>query len=164
MLIVFAASVLLGTAMTHTVYFSRVTDVSIKRAQARSDLYSLTSLALKWLKAELETEPGAVKSNGDLTDSGALCIFSLEDFSGGSVKIFDLGYDPLKIKSLPDELLLLFPPSCPDAYLVRATVEKRGLAPMTEESVFVLTSNDVPGGRVVYVLEEKPLYSRELFR
>jgi hypothetical protein len=169
MLFIFMVSALLGLAAAHTAYFSAVTDVYLKRAQARSELFSLTNLALRWLTSELRTGANwraeAVKSGGHLTNSGALCIFSLEDPSRGSVKVFDLSYDPEKLTAAasPAELLS-FPPSCPGAYLVRAAVAKRGLASMTAESVFVLTSNDVPGEGIVGVLEEEPLFSREVFR
>jgi hypothetical protein len=166
MLILSMVSILLSVATVHVVYFSNVTDVSLRRVQARSDLLSLTNLALKWLKEELRTgtkwRADAVKSNEYLTDSNALCIFSLENPSVGSVKVFDLGYDPKNATSPTD--LLFFPPSYPGAYLVRAVVEKQGLASITVESVFVLTSNDVPGEGVVDVLEEEPLFSREIFR
>jgi hypothetical protein len=161
------ASTLLGLGVAHVAYFSRVMNVPLRRAQARSDLFSLTSMALRWLTSELRRGANwraeAVKSGGLLTNSGALCIFDLEDSLGGSVKVFDLGYDPEKLPGHPDDILL-FPPSHPDAYLVRAVVAKRGMASMMAESVFVLTSHDVPGEGVVNVLDEEPLFSREMFR
>jgi hypothetical protein len=167
MLILSMASILLSAATVHVVYFSNVTDVTLRRVQARSDLLSLTNLALKWLKEELRTgtqwRADAVKSNEYLADSNALCIFSLEDPSMGSVKVFDLGYDPGKAAKSPADLLL-FPPSYPGAYLIRAVAEKQGLASIMEESVFVLTSINVPGEGVVDILEEDPLFSREIFR
>jgi hypothetical protein len=162
------ASTLLGLGAAHVAYFSRVMNVSLRRAQTRSDLFSLTSLALRWLTSELRTGANwraeAVKSGRNLTNSDALCIFDLEDPLRGSVKVFDLGYDPKNLSPVRPDELLLFPPSYPGAYLVRAVVTKRGLASMTAESVFVLTSHNAPGEGVVHVLDEEPLFSREMFR
>jgi hypothetical protein len=79
------------------------------------------------------------------------------------VQVFNLGYDPANLAN-PLADLLSFPPYRPGAYLVRATVKKQGLASITGESVYVLTSNDIPGTGVVNVLEEESLFSREVFR
>jgi hypothetical protein len=164
---IFVMSLLLGGMLVHTTYFSSVTSMSVKRVQARSDLLSLTNMALKWLREELRTGTNwrahAIESNARLADGDALCIFSLEDPSRGSVKIFDLGYDPENLEdSLSDPLF--FPPSCPGGYLVRAFVRKQGLAPIMGESVFTLVSVDVPGAGVIDVLDEEPLLVREVFR
>jgi hypothetical protein len=162
LLLVFAMSALLGLTAAHVAYFSGLADVSSRRAQARSDLFSLTNLALRWLKSELKTgtnwRADAIRLDEDLTDSEDLCIFSHET-PEGSVKVFDLGYDPQNLKDPPDDILS-FPPSYPGAYLVRAAVAKGGLAPMTAESVFVLIAVGVPGGG----LADNPLFSREMFR
>ncbi|MDR2175503.1 MAG: hypothetical protein LBO82_06155 [Synergistaceae bacterium] len=177
MLLIFTASALLALAAAHASYFSGVTDVFMRRARARSDLLSLTNLALAWLKSEIKAGAvpvaDAVKSDGHLTDSENLCVFSLENPAGeikigkikitGSVKVFDLGYDPEKA-AVPPDGLLFFPPSLPGAYLVRATAAEQGLASMTAESVFILVSADVPGAGTVWILEEEALFSREIFR
>jgi hypothetical protein len=160
LLLLFTMSALLGLTAAHVAYFSGLADVSLRRAQARSDLFSLTNLALKRLESELKTGRGwradAMESDGAL--SGDLCIFS-QEAPEGSVKVFDLGYDPENLTGSPDDILS-FPPTYPGAYLVRASVAKRGLAPMTAESVFVLISLDVPEEGVF----GDPLFSREMFR
>jgi hypothetical protein len=155
-------SALLGTAMVHVAYVSKVTDASLRRAQARSDMLSLTNLALQWLKKEA-IKPNGIKSDGNLTNNEVLCIFSIEYPLRGSVTVFDLGYDPKRWTESGIDLLF-FPPYYPGAYLVRAVVKKQGLASIMGESVYVLASYDVPGKGVVLVLDEKPLFSREIFR
>ncbi|MDR1650055.1 MAG: hypothetical protein LBR71_07315 [Synergistaceae bacterium] len=163
MLFVCMTSTLLGTAMAHVVYLSKAAGVSLVRAQARSDLLSLTNSALKWLRTDINRRAGTITSDEYPTISEDLSIFSLEDPQIGSVKVFHLGYDPANLMKSPNNPLF-FPPYRPGAYLVRAVVEKQGLASITNESVYVLTSNDVPDKGVIDVLDEEPLFSREVFR
>jgi hypothetical protein len=158
MLLVFVASALLGAFFAHAVRSSEVAAVFVRRAQARSQLLSLTNLSWKWLRAELDAAAG---SDARLS-AEALRVFVSSDLQGGAAEVFDLSYDPRDVpKFLSDPLL--FPPSYP-GYLIRATVTKPGLAPLMMESVFALVSVDVPGVGMDFVLEEKPVLQRELTR
>ncbi|MDR1048887.1 MAG: hypothetical protein LBL51_03950 [Synergistaceae bacterium] len=158
MLLVFTASALLGAFFAHAARSSEVAAVFVRRAQARSQLLSLTNLSWKWLRAELGAGGEAAAVSAE-----ALRVFVSSDLQGGTAEVFDLSYDPRDVpKFLSDPLL--FPPSYPGGYLIRATVTKPGLAPLMMESVFALVSVDVPGVGMDFVLEEKPVLQRELTR
>ena len=165
--LIFLLMVLLGVAVSHLDYSSGVMEAYMSRFQAGNALESMTNLALKWLSAEVKSgarpraqEPDAL---GYLTDFDSLSIFASSDYDGCEVKIYDLGYAAEKIVK-PIDASRIFPPSFPGGYMIRATAEKKGLAPLTLESVYMVTLNTVSGDGVVEILDEKPVYARELFR
>ncbi|MDR1623287.1 MAG: hypothetical protein LBS00_13050, partial [Synergistaceae bacterium] len=101
MALIFLLAVLLGVAVTHTGHSSGVMGVYLKRVQARSELASLTNLALRWLRSEFEKgmRPRANLLNAyeNLTDFNSLSIFSsysVKDDAEGKVEVFDLDYAP----------------------------------------------------------------------
>jgi hypothetical protein len=172
--LIFLVLVLVGVEIAHMGYAFEVLAVHSKRVQARSELVSMTHLALRWLRAELETgtrpRAEAIELDKSLTDFNLLSIFS-SDVSeiiegiegGGEVQVFDLEYDPENVvEPVGDPLAFL--PCFPGGYLVRAKVAKKGLAPITVENVYVVTSFSVPGKGIVHALKERPLYWREVFR
>ncbi|MDR1379771.1 MAG: hypothetical protein LBJ36_12080 [Synergistaceae bacterium] len=167
--LMFLASVLLGVEAAHLGYSFEVMDIYSKRAEARAELISLTNLASRWLRAELKNgirpRAKAIEFNENLTDFNLLIIFSadaLEKIEGG-VQLFDLEYNPENVVE-PVADPLSFPPCFPGGYLIRARLAKKGLAPITMESLYVVTPFDILGKGIVYILKEKPLYWRELFR
>jgi hypothetical protein len=167
--LIFLLSVLLGVGMTHLGYSIDVMNVHVTRIEARSDLASMTNLALRWLRAELATgtrpRAEAIEFSDGLTDFNLLSIFSLDktDEMKGSVRVFDLEYNPENVME-PVADPLFFPPCFPGGYLIRANVAKRGSAPIMAESVYVVIISDDPEKGMVYTLRERPLYWRELFR
>jgi hypothetical protein len=165
--LIFLLTVLLGVAVSHLDYSSGVMEAHSTRFQARNDLESMTNLALKWLSTKVQAgvRPRAEDSLAleYLTDFDSLRIFASIDFDGCEVKVYDLDYTAVKIVKPIDESRV-FPPSFPGGYLIRALAEKKGLAPLTLESVYEVESITLPGGGMVEVLEEKPVYVRELFR
>ena len=164
--LIFLLTVLLGVAMSHLDYSSEVTEAYLSRFQARSALESMTNMALKWLSAQVKDggRPRAPAYTGEyLTDFDSLRIFASVDFDGCEVKVYDLDYSADKIVK-PINMSRIFPPCFPDGYMIRAVAEKKGLAPLTLESVYEVTLNTMPGGGIVEILDEKPVYWRELFR
>jgi len=166
MALIFLLTILLGVTVSRLDYSSGVLEAYSSRFQARNALESMTNLSLKWLSAEVRSgiRPRAeILSTGqDLTDCDSLRIFASVDYTGCEVKIYDLDYIAGKI----DESLgvsWIFPPSFPGGYMIRAGVEKKGLAPLTLESVYAVTVITSEGNSVD-ILEEKPVYWRELFR
>ena len=159
---------ILGVIISRMNFSSGVMEASSNRFYARNDLESMTSLALKWLSAEVNggarPRARAVVALEHLTSPDSLRIFSSNGFDGGEVRIYDLDYAAEKI-ARPVDMSRIFPPSLPEGYMIRATAERKGLAPLMLESVYVVISLDVaPEGSVVEVLDKKPVYSRELFR
>ena len=165
--LIFLLTILLGVAISHLVYSSRVMEAYSSRFQAKNALESMTNLSLKWLSAEVRsgTRPRARASVAleYLTDFDSLRIFASNDFDGCEVRIYDLDYKVENVAK-PVDVSSIFPPSFPGGYMIRAVAEKKGLAPLTLESVYVVTSNVVSGDTSVEVLDVKPVYWRELFR
>jgi len=164
--LIFLMTILLGVAISHLDYYSRVMNVYLSRFQARNSLVSATNLALKWLSEETRSgsrpRAQAFAVLEHLTDFDSLRIFASTGFDGCEVRIYDLDYAAEKIVK-PIDARRNFPPSFPGGYMIRATVESRGLAPLMLESVYAVMLNAMPDGSVVEVLDEKPVYSRELF-
>ena len=164
--LIFLLTILLGVAVSHLDYYSGVMKAYSSRFQARNALESMTNLSLKWLSAEIVrgSRPRAQESVAleHLTDFDSLRIFFSTDLNGCEVKIYDLDYDAKKAAK-PVSGSRVFPPSFPGGYMIRAVAEKESLAPLTSESVYVVVSIDV-SGESVGILDEKPVYSRELFR
>ena len=164
--LMFLLTILLGIAVSRLDYSFRVMEAYSSRFQARNALESMTNLSLKWLSAEVRsgTRPRAQAPFvlEYLTDLDSLRIFASNDFDGCEVKIYDLDYAAEKTAK-PTNVSHIFPTSFPGGYMIRAVVEKRGLAPLTLESVYVVTLN-VISGEAVEILDEKPVYSREMFR
>ncbi|MCL2009907.1 MAG: hypothetical protein FWG71_05100 [Synergistaceae bacterium] len=162
--LIFFLTVLLGVAISHADYSFVVMEAYSSRFQARNALESMTNLALKWLSAEVKSgiRPRAATLEY-LTDFDSLRIFTSFDFNGCEVRIYDLDYAAEKIAK-PVAVSRIFPPSFPGGYMIRAVAEKKGLAPLMQESVYVVTLSTIPGGGAVEVLDESPVYSRELFR
>lgn len=169
--LMFLLTILLGVAVSHVSHSSRVMEAYVNRFHARNSLESMTNISLRWLSAEIKsgTRPRAqaIIDLKDLTDFDSLRIFTWIDFDGafdgGEVRVYDLDYVAEKIVR-PVNMSRIFPPNLPGGYMIRAVVERRGLAPMVLESVYVVTPIVMPGGYIVEVLDEKPVYSRELFR
>jgi len=169
--LMFFLTILLGMAISHVSHSSKVMEAHVNRFYARNALESMTNMSLKWLSAEVKngTRPRAqaIIDLKYLTDFDSLRIFTWVDFEGafdgGEVRVYDLDYAAEKIVK-PVNTSRIFPPSFPGGYMIRAVVERRGLAPLMLESVYVVTQNVIPGGYIVEVLDEKPVYSRELFR
>ena len=165
--LIFLLAVLLGVAVGHLDYSFGVIEAYSGRFQARNALESMTNLSLKWLSAEVKKgarprAPAAVALEY-LTDFDSLRIFASSDLNGCEVKIYDLDYDAGKAANAiaaPH----IFPPSFRGGYMIRAVVERKGVAPLTLESVYEVVAGAVLEGRVVEVLDERPVYSRELFR
>ena len=165
--LIFLMTVLLGVGISCLDYNFGVMEAYMGRFKARNDLESMTNLSLRWLSAEVR---GGARPRAQspevleyLTDFDSLRIFSSIEFDGGEVIIYDLEYDAEKISGAVDEFRV-FPPSVPGGYMIRAVMEKKGLAPLTLESVYLMTHSMIPGGSVVEILDEKPVYWRELFR
>ena len=167
MVLIFLLTIFLGVAVSHLDYSYEVMEAYSSRFHARNALESMTNLSLKWLSSRVKSgaRPRAeVPISGEyLTDLDSLRIFALMDSSGCEVKIYDLDYAAEKIESVVG-IAGVFPPSFPGGYMIRAVVEKKGLAPLTLESVYEVTLNTIPGGASVEVLDEKAVYWRELFR
>jgi len=165
--LIFLITLLLGAAVMYSAHSHAVVNAYLRRVEARSELISMTNLSLKWLSTSLKTHSRpraeAAESRENLTNIDLLRIFSYNNSDGGEVAVYDLEYDPLTLAE-PVADPLLFPPSHSGAYMVRATVSQKELAPLTIESVYVVLPNVVPEEGFVYVLEDKPLYWRELFR
>ena len=169
--LMFFLTILLGMAVSHVNHSAIVMEAHTNRFHARNALESMTNISLKWLSAEIKsgTRPRAqaIIDLKHLTDFDSLRIFTWIDFEGafdgGEVRVYDLDYAAEKIVR-PVNMSRIFPPSLPGGYMIRAVVERRGLAPMMLESVYVVTPNVMPGGLIVDVLDEKPVYTRELFR
>ncbi|MDR1979459.1 MAG: hypothetical protein LBQ42_12060 [Synergistaceae bacterium] len=170
MALVFLLTVLLGVVVAHIGHSLDVMSVHLRRIQARSELVSMTNSALKWLSTEFKMgkRPRApiVDLDENLTDFDSLSIFSscnVKEDVEGNVEVFDLDYNP---ENLVEPVVdpLLFPPSFPRGYMIRAVVAQKGLASLMMESVYRLTLNDVPGVGGVYVFETKPVYWKEWFR
>lgn len=165
--LIFLLTIFLGVAISHLDYSSVVMEAYSSRFQARNSLESMTNLALNWLSAEIKRgyrpRAPALSLSGYLTDVDLLRIFTSNYFNGGEVAIYDLDYDAGKI-SRPVGVSRIFPPSYPGAYMVRAVVERKGLAPLMLESVYVVRLNTLPCGNYVEILDERPIYMRELFR
>jgi hypothetical protein len=131
----------------------------------------MTNLSMKWLAAELKSgrrpRADAAELHEYLTDFNSLRIFSSRVFEDGEIAIYDLDYDPETLVETGIDFLFL-PPNRLGGYMIRATVAKKELAALTMESVYVVACVAVPSGileeKIVCVLEEAPLYSRELFR
>jgi hypothetical protein len=165
--LVFFLTVVLGVAVSHVDYSQGVTEAYVSRSIARSALVSMTNFSLKWLAAEVgdgdRPRAYAVTAGDYLTDFDSLRIFASIDMEGCEVRVYDLDYETGKIVEHGDEERV-FPPNLPGGYMIRAVAEKKGLAPLTLESVYVVTSNLVPEAGIVEILDDKPLYWRELFR
>ena len=165
--LIFLLTVLLGVMMSHLGYSSDVMEAYTRRFQARNALESMTNLSLKWLSAEVRINgrPGAEASVSleNLTDFDSLRIFASNDFDGCEVKIYNLDYSADKVTKPVDAFGVILP-CLPGGYMIRATTEKEGLAPLTLESVYLVTINTLPDGNTVEVLDEKPVYWRVLFR
>jgi len=165
--LIFLLTILLGVTISHVDYSSGVMEAYMSRFQARNALESMTNLSLKWLSAEVKKgarprahEPVFLEN---LTDFDSLRIFASNDYDGCEVTIYDLDYAAEKVAK-PLDASRVFPPSLPGGYMIRAVAEKKGLAPLTLESVYVVTINTTPEGNSVEILDEKPSYWRELFR
>jgi len=165
--LIFLLAVLLGVAISHVGHSYGVMEAYMSRFQARNSLVSMTNLALKWLSEEIKrgVRPRAHEPNflEYLTDIDSLRIFASIDLDGCEVSIYDLDYAAGKVTKLLDASRV-FPPSFPGGYMIRAAVEKKGLAPLTLESVYVVTINTTPEGDSIEILDQKPVYWRELFR
>jgi hypothetical protein len=177
MALVFLLTVLLGVVVAHIEYSSDVMRAYLKRVQARSELASMTNWALKRLSATFAAgvRPKAsaadkANMNENLTDFNSLSIFSSYSVKEGSegrlegkVEVFDLDYDPESLAE-PVGDPVLFPPSLPGGYMIRATVAGDGLTFLMTESVYVSQCYDVPEAGEIYVLRKEPLYWRESLR
>ena len=165
--LIFLMTVLLGVAINHLDYSSGIMEAYVSRFQARNSLESMTNVALKWLSAEVRAgsrpRSGASVALEYLTDFNSLRIFASNDHDGSEVKIYDLDYSAEMVAKPVDESRI-FPPSFPGGYMIRAVTEKKNLAPLTLESVYAVTLSAIPGESVVEILDEKPVYWRELFR
>lgn len=165
--LIFLLTTILGVIINHVGYSSWVMEAYSNRFHARNTLESMTNLSLKWLLAEVESglrpRAQAIVTMEYLTNFDSLRIFATIDFEGGKATIYDLDYMPEKIVK-PIDMSRIFPPSLPGGYMIRAVVERKGLAPLMLESVYVVTLSTLPGGDVVEILDENPVYSRELFR
>ena len=165
--LIFLVTLLLGAAVMYAGHSHAVVNAYLRRAGSRSDLASMTNLSLRWLFASLKAgsrpRAKAAESLENLTNFNSLRIFYYNNSSGGEVSVYDLEYDPQNLVE-PVADPLLFPPSRPDAYMIRATALKDEMAPITIESVYVVLPNVIPGEGIVYILENQPLYWRELFR
>ncbi len=170
--LVFLLTFLLGVVVLLLGYSLDVRSVYQSRMNARSELFSLTNISLKWLKAESTAgrvpKAHAVEANKKISDCSALRVFLLEDGQGGEVAVFDLGYNPENMEEPMDDPLL-FPPAIAYGYMIRARVRKEdsfsaGLAPITMETVLLMKPNIIPGKDPVYILDEEPLFWRELLR
>jgi len=164
--LIFLKTILLGVAVSHLNFYSRVMEMYYRRFQARNALESMANLAFKWLLEEVGSESRprarAIIALEYLTDFDLLRIFASAGIDGSEVKIYDLDYAAEKVKR-PVDRHRIFPPSFPGGYMIRATVEKQGLAPLMLESVYAVTFNTMPDGSIIEILDEKPVYSRELF-
>jgi hypothetical protein len=166
----FMLTVVLGVAINHVDYSSEVTEAYLSRFKARSSLVSMTNLALKWLSAEVadgeRPRARAAAEREYLTDFDSLRILALVDLESCEVKVYDLDYDPERLGATMafagEENA--FPPSVARGYMVRAVVEKKAGPPLTVESVYRITEVALSEESSREVLEEKPLYWRELFR
>ena len=177
MALVFLLTLLLGVVVLLLGYSLDVKSVYQNRMNARSELFSLTNISLKWLGGESTAgripKAYAIEANKKIMGCSALCVFSLDDGQGGDVAVFDLGYNPENLTDPIDDPLL-FPPAIAYGYMIRARVWKEEsfsvgltpipLAPITMETVFIMKLNNIPGKDPVYVLDEEPLFWRELLR
>jgi hypothetical protein len=171
MALVFLLTVLLGVVVAHIEYSLDITNAYLERVQARSELASMTNLALKWLSGTFAagTRPEAAARQNmseNLTDSNSLSIFSsynVKEDLEGRVEVFDLDYDPGSLAE-PMADPARFPPSLPGGYMIRATVARKGRVSLMTESVYVTECYDVPEAGEVYVLRKEPLYWRESIR
>ena len=165
--LIFFVTLLLGAAVMYAGHSYAVVNVYLRRTETRSELASMTNRSLRWLSANLKahSRPRAesIESSERLTNFNSLRIFTYNNLNGGETAVYDLDYDSRNLTD-PMEEPLFFPPSRPNAYMIHATVLKEELAPLTVESVYVVLPNVIPGEGLVYVLEDKPLYWRELFR
>ncbi|GHS88249.1 hypothetical protein AGMMS49957_09420 [Synergistales bacterium] len=123
----------------------------------------MTNFSLKWLAAKLDAGEAPRAEDGAARGAEGLRVFVSSTEEGGQVEIFDMGYEPLTASPSENELSL-FPPHCPDGYLIRAQMAGKGQAALITESVFVMKSGDTPLGGRFYKLESRPVYSREIFR
>jgi len=165
--LIFLLTIILGVAISHLDYSSGVLEAYMSRFQARNALVSMTNLSLKWLAAEVKSgsrpRAGILSTEQDLTDFDSLLIFASIDFNGCEVKIYDLDYAADKVFK-PLGSTRDYPPSFPSGYMIRATAEKKDLAPLTLEIVYEVAINIDHEGNPVEILDEKPVYWRELFR
>ena len=165
--LIFLMTILLGVAISHLDYSSGVMDAYVSRFHARNALESMANMSLKWLSDEVRSgarpRAGASVTLEDLTDFDSLRIFASNDYDGCEVRIYDLDYSAEMVAKPIDESRI-FPPSFPMGYMIRAVAEKKGLAPLTLESVYEVTLAVIPDGSVVEILDETPIYCRELFR
>jgi hypothetical protein len=162
MALIFLLMTLLGVAVVQVDYSFEVARFSLKRLDARSELDSMTNQALRWLSEEIRSGARQEMTGENLTNFNSLRIFSSNGSKGGRVEVFDMDYAPQNISEVM--VPLLFPPSRKDAYMVRASIALEELAPMTVESVYQTRPCEVPGEGIVYILENNPLYRREIFR
>jgi len=159
--LIFLLTILLGVAISRLDYSLVVIEAYSNRFKARNALESMTNLALKWLKEDVKkTEPRDTAELENLTDFDSLLIFTSSGFNGCEVKVYNLNYKIAGFFAVP----YVLPSSFEGGYMIRATVERTGMAPMMLESVYEV----VPVGddaSVVWVLDDgKPVYSRELFQ
>ena len=164
--LIFLLIVLLGIAVTHVGYSYDVVNAYLRRVEARSELTSMTNLALRWLSANLKIERPrafAVETHERLTNTGSLRIFFSTHSKGGEVEVYDLDYDSGHLAE-PVAEPLFFPASFRCAYMIRAAVVKNEMAPLVMESVYEIRPISITSVDIVYVLEDRPLYIREFFR
>ena len=165
--IVFIVSSILGLSIIRFASFSNVASAYLTHDSVRRELISMTNFSVKWLIAKLNA--GEVPRTEERpSDAKNLRVFiqSTErdaSHNGGSVEIFDMGYAPSEA-SPSEGALSLFPPHCPDCYLIRAQLAGKGQATLIMENVYIMTSGDTPDGERFYKLEKTPVYSREIFR
>ncbi|GHV41673.1 hypothetical protein FACS1894187_23560 [Synergistales bacterium] len=166
--IIFLVSSLLGLAIMRFTSFSDVASVYLTHSNVRGELVSLTNFALKWLSAKLEDGNIPRAEGSAVADAKSLRMFTRLADSGasperGSVEIFDMSY-ALSDASPSEDELSLFPPHYPDGYLIRARLAGKGQAALIMENVYLMISGDTPLGGRFYKLNDKPVYSREIFR
>lgn len=161
---IFLSMVLLGGVLIVLGRSMEVTEASLDRSRVRSELFSLTNASLRWLSQELREgrRPRAFATDDPLTEFDALRVFFSSEARSGTVAVYDLDYDPKRLRDVRDPLSVLTP--CPFGYMIRAIVDRPGWAPFTIEAVFLALPVCTPNDETVYVLEEVPLFWRELRR
>lgn len=164
---IFLLMILAGVLVTLLDYSSDMTEAYVRRVRMRSDLFSLTGAALKYLEYELAqgVRPGIhpAETKENLTDFDSLRIFSSNDSRGGSVVIYDLEYDPKDVNETKINPLS-WGPACPYGYMIRATVKNEKTASFIMETVFIIVPDYTSEENPTFLLKKAPLFWRELQR
>ena len=160
--LLFLMTVMFGVAISRLDFSFGVMEAYSNRFQTRNELLSMTNLALKRLSEELRSHPLAKPpiELKDLTDLDSLLIFTMNVYDGCEARVYNLHYS----MAVSFGTAQILPPMLKDGYMIRAVAEKKGMAPMTLESVYEARLVSV-GENVGWALDfERPVYSRELFR